>query len=167
MDLAACKPFSKLKRNDLEQSPIWQWIHNDAASSDGELTDESFVEPTQFKQIPMAEFGQFIVAAEIQLKAGEPMPGICEITVANGKVGVTPVIQFLLDRQLQIPAVETNRLLSRYTQKLENFPTGWVLKVLVEGESELRSGSIKGGDMKDLRAIGLDILASLKSLRNS
>ncbi len=164
--MPTAKPFSKLKRNDLEQSPIWQWLQDDSATSDGELADESFVEPTQFKQIPMAEFRQFIVSANIHMKASEPMPGLCEVTVANGKVTVNPVLVFMLDRQLSIPAVETNRLLSRYTHTLENFPTGWALKMLVEGESKLRYGNIKGGDMNDLVAIGLEVLASLKSLRS-
>jgi hypothetical protein len=160
------KPFAKLKQADLEQAPIWEWVQDEASTPEEEQVDESFVEASTFTNIPVVEFGQFVVSAVICLNNGDSLPGICEATVAAGEVAVIPAILFMIDRQLKIPAVETNRLLSRYTQSLENYPVGWTLKVLVEGECELRSGCIKGGDMKDLVAVGLDILAELKLLRS-
>jgi hypothetical protein len=160
------KPFTKLKRADLEQASIWEWLQNESSMPEGEQLDESFVETSPFANIPSVEFGQFVVSAEIHLNNGDSLPGICEVTVAAGELAVIPTIVFMLDRQLQIPGVETNRLLSRYTQSVENYPIGWVLKVLVDGESVLRYGCIKGGDMKDSLAIGLDILAAFKLLRS-
>jgi hypothetical protein len=160
------KPFAKLKPADLEQAPIWEWVQDEFPMSGEEQLDESFVEASPFTNIPAVEFGQFVVSAVIRLHNGDTLPGICEATVAAGEVAVNPTIVFMIDRQLQIPAVDTNRLLSRYTQSFENHPVGWTLTVLVEGESELRSGCVKGGDMKDLVAVGLDILAALKSLQS-
>lgn len=160
------KPFNKLRRADFKQTPIWEWMQDDLALPENELADESFAQATQYTRIPLVDYGQFAVSADVRLKTGDTMPGICEVSVSNGKVAVLPTILFMLDRQLTLPAVETNRLLSRYTKTLENYPVGWVLKVLVEGEPEVRSGSIKGGDMKDLVAVGMDILNALKSLRS-
>ena len=160
------KPFAKLKRADLEHVPIWEWLQDDAFLLENELADESFVEASEFANLPNVEFGQFIVGATIYLNNGDSLPGICEVSVAAGEVAVIPTIVFMLDRQLQLPAVETNRLLSRYTQSLENYPVGWTLQVRVEGESDLRSGNIKGGDMKDLVAVGISILHTLKALRS-
>ena len=159
------KPFTKLKRADLEQNPIWEWLQDETSLPEEENVDESSVQASPFTYIPTVEFGQFIVSATIHLNNGDSLPGICEVNVANGKLAVIPSTVFMLDRQLNIPAVDTNRLLSRYTQSLENYPVGWTLKALAEGESELRSGDIKGGDMKDLVAIGMDILNALKVLR--
>ncbi|WP_150048574.1 hypothetical protein [Methylomonas rhizoryzae] len=159
------KPFATLNRADLEQAPIWEWAPEDSSATENELADESFVYATQYASIPMVDYGQFVVSADITLKEGGVMPGICEVSVAAGELAVVPEVVFMLDRQLTIPAVETNRLLSRYTKTLENYPTGFVLKVLVEGERELRSGSITAGDMKDLVAVGMDMLNALKSLR--
>jgi hypothetical protein len=160
------KPFAKLKRADLELAPLWEWVQDEASMTEEEHVDESFVEASPFINIPIVEFGQFVVSAVIRLNNGDSLPGICEVTVAAGEVAVIPAIVFMIDRQLQIPSVDTNRLLSRYTQSLENYPVGWTLKVLVEGESELCSGCIKSGDMKNLVTVGMDILNALKSLRS-
>lgn len=166
LNLLTQKPFTKLNRADLEQVPLWEWVQDDLALPDNGVVDESFVQATQYTSIPLVDYGQFVVSAGIHLKGGDALPGICEVSVAAGKIAVLPTVVFMLDRQLTIPAVETNRLLSRYTKTLENYPVGWALKVLVEGESEPRSGHIKGGDMKDLVAVGMDILVALKSLRS-
>ena len=93
------------------------------------------------------------------------MPGISEVTIAEGKVSVQPTTVLLLDRHLQVPSVETNRLLTRFTKTIENYPTTWKLDVKVEGESKVRSGKIKGGDMKNIVAAGIAVLLSLKALR--
>ncbi len=93
------------------------------------------------------------------------MPGIAEVTVANGDISVHPSVVFLLDRHLQIPGVETNRLLARFTKTAGNYPVAWRLCVSNHGESSPRSGPIQGGDMKDLVAAGLEALLALKALR--
>ena len=159
------KPYGRLRRADLHDAPIWTW--HDAAPGDPEddTLDESFVQPTAHAVIPRVPFAQFIVSATIGLHSGATMPGIAEVTMANGAVAIQPAVVLFLDKHLQIPAVETNRMLSRYTQTLENHPVSWALDVLVDGETERRSGRIAGADMKDIVAAGMAILESLKSLR--
>lgn len=159
------KPFIKLNRADFLQTPIWAWVSDYGSSADDELADESHVQATAFTEIPLVPFGQFIVSSEIDLKSGASMPGIAEVTVANGDIAVHPGVVFLLDRHLQIPGVETNRLLSRFTKTAENYPVAWRLCVNIEREVCPRAGSIKGGDMKGLVAAGLEVLLALKALR--
>ena len=159
------KPFIKLNRADFLQTPIWEWVSDDESGVNSELADESHVQPTAFAEIPLVPFGQFIVSSVVDLKSGASMPGIAEVTVANGDISVHPSVVFLLDRHLQIPGVETNRLLARFTKTAENYPVAWRLCVNNHGESSPRSGSIQGGDMKDLVAAGLEALLALKALR--
>jgi len=164
-DTIQAKPYASLSRADLQQYPVWQWVLDEDCAAGAELVDESFVWPTEHAQIPKAEFAQFVVASSIKLKDGTAFPGIAELTVANGKVAIQPNVVFLLDRQLTIPGVETNRLLTRYAKTVENYPVGWTLNVLIDGETKPRSGKIHGGDMKDIVAAGMLILMSLKALR--
>lgn len=164
-DTSTPKPFAKLKRADLEAAPIWVWIGDPGDAEGDEQYDESFVQATAHATIPQLDFAQFIVGCNVELKGGTTMPGIAEVTVAGGEVAVLLHSVFLLDRQLHVPGVETNRLLARYTRKIENFPVGWRLSVCVGNESQVRTGQIKGGDMADVVQAGLDILLALKALR--
>jgi hypothetical protein len=159
------KPFAKLNRADLQLSPVWEWMDEDTPVIGDDDPDESFVQPTAFASIPRASFAQYVVATTIGLKDGSTLPGIAEVTMAEGKVSVLPTTVLLLDRHLQVPGVETNRLLARFTKTIENYPTTWRLDVQVEGESKRRSGKIKGGDMKNIVAAGVAVLMSLKALR--
>jgi hypothetical protein len=159
------KPYAKLTRADLQQSPIWEWLPEDDSTEPVDANDESHVGPTDLVEIPKVSFSQFIVAASIELKSGDLMPGIAEVTTAEGAISIQPTTVFLLDRHLQIPGVETNRLLTRYTKSIDNCPVGWRLAILIEGESELRSGEIKHGDMKDILEMGIQALLALKGLR--
>lgn len=145
--------------------PIWEWVLEKDGSSLDEAHDESYVQATELTNIPELSFTQFVVAATIELKDGSRMPGIAEVTVAEGGLAIQPTIVFLLDRHLLIPGIETNRLLTRYTKSLENFPIAWKLAVMIEGENSERTGKIVGGDMKDLVAIGMQALLALKALR--
>ena len=62
------KPYAKLTRADLEQSPIWEWLPEDDTAEPSDGIDESHVGPTDLMEIPTGSFGQFIVAAFIELK---------------------------------------------------------------------------------------------------
>jgi hypothetical protein len=159
------KPFTKLNRADLQLSPVWAWMDEDTPGTGDDDPDESFVQPTGFASIPQDSFAQYVVATTFGLKDGSTLPGIAEVTVAEGKVSVLPTTVLLLDRHLQVPGVETNRLLTRFTKTIENYPTTWRLDVRVEGEAKVRSGKIKGGDMKNIVAAGVAVLMSLKALR--
>ena len=159
------KPYAKLTRADLEQSPIWEWLPEDDAAESAGSIDESYVGPTDLIEIPTGQFAQFIVAASIELKSGDRHPGIAEVTTDHGAISVEPTTVFLLDRHLQIPGVETNRLLTRYTKSKDNCPVGWKLAVAIQGETEARSGEIKHGDMKEVMEMGMQALLALKGLR--
>ena len=159
------KPFTKLNRGDLKKSPVWEWNDEEGLVTSDEETDESFVHRTGLSVVQHSPFAQYIVATTFGLKDGSTMPGISEVTIAEGKVSVQPTTVLLLDRHLQVPSVETNRLLTRFTKTIENYPTTWKLDVKVEGESKIRSGKIKGGDMKNIVAAGIAVLLSLKALR--
>ena len=159
------KPYAKLTRADLQQSPVWEWLPDDDTTELAETIDESYVGPTDLVEIPKGSFAQFIVATSIELKNGDLMPGIAEVTTADGTISIQPTTVFLLDRHLQIPGVETNRLLTRYTKSIDNCPVGWRLSIPIEGESELRSGEIKHGDMKEILETGLQAMLALKGLR--
>ena len=87
------------------------------------------------------------------------------MTTDHGAISIEPTTVFLLDRHLQIPGVETNRLLTRYTKSIDNCPVGWKLAVPIQGEPEVRTGKIKHGDMKEIMAIGIQALLALKGLR--
>lgn len=93
------------------------------------------------------------------------MPGIAEVTVAEGVVTVRPDIVFLLDRHLTIPGMETNRLLTRYTKTAGNHPVAWTLAVPVQGETEPRTGEIHGAVMQEAIATDIEALLALKALR--
>jgi hypothetical protein len=163
------KPYRKLRRADLEANPIWTWVddQDDAGVAPGgdAAVDESWVSATPLTAVPAAGFAQYAVACTITLKDGSRFPGIAEVTVSESRFAVRPDFVFLLDRHLRIPAVETNRLLARYTRQLQNHPVAWTLGVVLEGENGPRSGTIRGGDMREMVAVGLDILMSLKALR--
>ena len=159
------KPYTKLTRADLQQAPVWEWLSDESSDAGGEASDECFVQPTQFTAIPLLSIAQFTVAMTVGLQDGSFMPGIAEVTVAEGKISVQPTTAFLLDRHLQIPGVEANRLITRFTKTIENYPTSWMLNVPVEGETRKRSGKIRGGDMKNAVAAGIAVLMSLKALR--
>ena len=119
------KPNAKLTRADLQQSPIWEWLPEDDSTEPSDTIDESYVGPTDLVEVPKDSFAQFIVAASIELKSGDLIPGIVEVTTDDGTVSIQPTTVFLLDRHLQIPGVETNRLLTRYTKSIDNCPVGW------------------------------------------
>jgi hypothetical protein len=159
------KPFFKLTRVDMQQSPIWEWHSQDDSTESTEKIDESYVSPTDLVELPTGSFAQFIVAATIELKSGDLLPGIAEATIADDKISIQPTTVFLLDRHLQIPGVETNRLLARYTKSIDNCPVGWRLSIPIEGESEVRGGDIKHGDMKEILEMGLQAMLVLKDLR--
>lgn len=159
------KAFAKLNRADFLGSPVWEWVPDDGSSSANEAADESHVQPTTCTEIPLRPFGQFVVSSVVDLKNGTAMPGIAEVTVANGDVVVQPIVVFLLDRQLQIPGVETNRLLARFTKTAENYPVAWRLCVNIQGEQNPRAGQIKSGDMKEIVRAGFEVLLALKALR--
>lgn len=159
------KPYSNLTRADLAQYPVWEWLPEDAAVTPAASCDESFVRPTALAELPTGAFAQFIVALSVELKSGGPMPGIAEVTTGEGGVSIEPTTVFLLDRQLPIPGLETNRLLTRYTKSRDNCPVGWTLAVPLAGESARRSGEIRHGDMKDIVAMGVEALLALKALR--
>ena len=159
------KPYAKLTRADLEQSPIWEWVPEDDAVDASESIDESYVGPTDLVEIPTDTFGQFIVAATIDLRSGDRHPGIAEVTTDHGAISIEPTTVFLLDRHLQIPGVETNRLLTRYTKSKDNCPVSWSLAVLLQGETEVRTGEIRHGDMKEIMEMGIQALLTLNGLR--
>lgn len=166
------KPFAKLKRADFAAAPIWEWApEQDAqdaqdAATDDQDTDESFVLATNFAEVPLLPFAQFIVASVVDLKNGSSLPGIAEVTVSEGTVVVQANFVFLLDRQLQIPGVETNRLLTRFTKTAENYPVAWRLGVNIQGEGQPRAGRINGGDITDMVRAGIDALLALRKLRD-
>ncbi|POZ50934.1 hypothetical protein [Methylovulum psychrotolerans] len=145
------KPFRKLTRADFTTSPIWEWLMDE--NTEDEESDESYVQATSYTQVPRLSFGQFIVSAAIELKNGDVFPGVAEVTVAGDEVNVQPVNVFMLDRLLTIPGMDTNRLLTRYTQTVENYPIAWTLNVLIEKENAKRSASILDADMKDMQAV--------------
>ena len=159
------KPYSKLTRADLERSPIWEWLPEDDSVEPSESIDESYVGPTDLLEIPTGSFGQFIVAATIDLKSGDRHRGIAEVTTAPGAISIEPTTVFLLDRHLRIPAMETNRLLTRYTKSIGNCPVGWTLAVPIQGETEARTGPIKHGDMNEIMEMGVQALLALKAMR--
>lgn len=159
------KPYAKLTRADLEQSPVWEWVPEGDSADGSESIDESFVGPTDLIEIPTESFGQFIVAATIELKSGDRHPGIADVTTDRGTVSIEPTTVFLLDRHLQIPGVETNRLLTRYTKSMDNCPVSWSLVVPIQGEKVVRTGPIKHGDMKEIVEMGIQALLALKGLR--
>ena len=159
------KPYAKLTRADLEQSPIWEWLPEDDTSEPSESIDESYVGPTDLIEIPIGFFGQFIVAASIELKSGDRLPGIAEATTEHGAISIQPTTVFLLDRHLQIPGVETNRLLTCSTKSMDNCPVGGKLAVPIQGESEVRSGEVKHDDMKEIIEMGIQAFFALKGLR--
>lgn len=159
------KPYAKLTRIDLAQSPIWEWAPEDDGPDSPEAIDESYVRSTPLSEIPLGPFAQYVVAISVELRNGDCMPGIAEVVVADSAVSVQPTTVLLLDRHLRIPGVETNRLLARYTQSIESYPVAWRLAVTVQGETQARCGEIKAGDMKDLVALGEQMLLSLKALR--
>lgn len=149
------KPCRKLTPADFDTAPVWVWCAD---------SDDACVEATPLRDIPLHEFNQFIVACTITLADATEFPGFAEVTVADGRAAVVPTVVFLIDRQLRIPAVETNRLLSRYT-KTANHPVAWRLAVPIEHEAGPRAGDIPGGDMTHIVAVGLELLSALKSLR--
>ena len=159
------KPFTKLNRVDLQQSPVWAWTEEDGAADGDDGPDESCVQQTGLSQLPRSGFAQYLVATTFGLRDGSTLPGISEVTIAEGSVSVQPTTVLLLDRHLQVPSVETNRLLTRFTKTIDNHPTTWKLDVKIEGESKVRSGKIKGGDMKNIVAAGMAVLLALKALR--
>lgn len=160
------KPYKKLSRADLERSPIWEWVPEADSETTTDAIDESFVAPTVLSEIPTGAFAQFIVAAIIELKSGERLPGIAEVTTDHGPISIEPTTVFLLDRHLRIPGVETNRLLTRYTKSIDNCPISWSLVVPIHGENAVRTGAIKHGDMKDMVEMGIRALLDLKKLKN-
>jgi len=133
------KLFRNLNREDLATNPIWDWVSEESsATSHG----ESCVRPVADKFISRRPFHQYLVAAAVSLKSGDELPGCVEVTVHGTCVHCVPLFVFLLDRQLDMAAHETDRLLSRYTRCAGNRPIKWRLLPLIENESKVRQGSV-------------------------
>lgn len=133
------KPFQKLTREDLSNSPIWEWCVDDEVEDD---QDETWVRAVEQEHIPKFEFGQYLVSAKAILTDGSSIPACVEVTVSNGRATFDPLFVFLLDRHLDFVSVETTRLISRYTKTPDNKPSSWELNVMLEGEKKLRKQKI-------------------------
>lgn len=138
-NLATRKTIYKVTRDDFDVFPIWEWA---IGEGEAEGQDESFVRPTPLALIPMGQFQQFVVAADVRLRMGSVMLACAEVTVKDKHVNIRPMSVFLHDRHLDITCSETTRQLSCLTQEVDNYPVSWVLKVMLDGESTPRQGRV-------------------------
>lgn len=137
--LATPKPVTTLTRADFASTPVWEWtLDNESLGS-----DESYVRPVPGDMVPRGQFRQYLVAAVATLKDKTEIPACVMVTVEGQRASFTPEFVFLLDRQLPFVSSETERLLSRYTTHSGNRVVRWRLGVTLQGESQLRQGSVR------------------------
>lgn len=139
-NLTTRKPLRKLTRADMQAFSIWEWAINEEGI---EAQDESVVRPTTHAVIPVDGFGQFVVAATAQLRDKTSMPALVEVTVNGKQRSCEPLAVFLLDRHLDFVGVESTRLLSRFTQTVNNHPVRWQLAVAISDEKKLRGAKVR------------------------
>lgn len=133
-------PAARLKRSHFEQSRAWSFVDPSDSTRD---EDESCVVPVEVLRLRDAEFGQFLVAAMMKLSTGVELPGAVQLTRLGKRMEIVPAFVFMLDRQLEPIAMETERLLSRFTKTPGVRVTRWRLEFVLPGESRIRSGSIR------------------------
>jgi hypothetical protein len=133
------KPVTALTRIDFAGSPVWEWmLDNESFGS-----DESYVQPVPGDMVPRGQFRQYLVAAVATLKDKTEIPACVMVTIEGQGASFRPEFVFLLDRQLPFVSNETERLMSRYTTRSGNRVVRWRLGVPLQGESQLRQGSVR------------------------
>ena len=134
---ASARPLAELRPDDFVAQPVWAWCLDEGG------TDESSVRPCAVSTVPRGAFGSWLVAARITLRDGTVFSGCVEVTTEKGKRSrFDPLFLFLRDRQLDIVSMETERLISRYTQFPRNRAIRWQLAVPLDGETRLRAGRV-------------------------
>ena len=157
----APRPSATLHRHHLAAHPVWEYCLD---SEGDDAIDESHVRPCATPVVPRGTHAQFVVSATITLRDKTPLPGAVAVDVLGDKVLTTPMFVFLLDRQLDLVSMETDRLLSRYTKSPGNRVVRWTLDVVVEGERRPRTGRISRSIVFQLASLAIR-LVQLRQMR--
>ena len=139
------KPIADLVRDDLLAHAIWEFATD--AEDEG---DETYVRPVDAMRVPSdVDYQVYHVACDLRTAGGRELLGF--MSVCNGEiedpvpgiVGSTPLENFSLEHP---PDRRTRAAFEALMGAPFNgvFPVSWRLRVLVNGERDLRSGVFAG-----------------------
>jgi hypothetical protein len=136
------KSVTDLTVDDLDAFPVWEYA-TDEESVDGQ--DESWVRPLPVARLPSQAFS-LSVASDFECPNGTQLEGIMDVTTAV-EFPVTSAVLFIRGRYTYVGGVPGSWERQRIAEELDAdeadiFPLRYTLRVLVEGESEYRSGVV-------------------------
>lgn len=144
------KPVGSLALADLVRHPIWEY----AIDSEGlPWRDETWVRPVKRSTVPWEEYSM-TVAASLVTRSGKTFEGTAYVSTVDGTVDVPMGTIFIGSQRFSIPNSGQFRehesraeMVAALGETFDNvFPIRWTLKILMEGESQPRSGEFSGGE---------------------
>lgn len=154
---ASRKPVVQLMPEDLNVFPAWEFCLDEEGV---EGQDETWVRPISSSTIP-EEAWSVIVAARFMLNDGSEFDGFVDVTTAStddladlleeGAFDQPGAVVFIAAKQVHVPTKsdlnnnesrkELERALARDFNSI--FPITYLLRMLVEGETQPRSGILR------------------------
>lgn len=135
--LSTRKSITDLTPADLEAFPVWEFAMDE---EDVEGQDETWVRPVDSSVAPLDRVAMQ-VATEFRAAGGTRYPGFSMVTTRPGDMEVEPVV--LLVGGGYLHADDPDELLEATgLTAAELLPMTYELRVLIEGEQELRGGAL-------------------------
>jgi hypothetical protein len=137
------KSVTDLTVDDLDTFPIWEYA-TDEEGNDGQ--DETWVRPLPVARIPSDAFS-LSVATDFECPNGTQLEGIMDVTTAVD-YPIASAVLFVRGKYTYVGGVPGSWQRRRIAEELgldeaDVFPLKYTLRIMVEGESEYRSGIVE------------------------
>ncbi len=140
--LTTRKPVDQLTADDLAVFAIWEFAIDEEGAEDGQ--DETWVRPVDSRVVPLDAWS-LSVAADFRTSSGASSPGLVGVTTAQG-IELGHAVLLPGGRYVFVEAHEpdgrTRTADALNLAEHDVFPLTFTLRVPIEGESELRTGSL-------------------------
>ena len=150
------KPVDQLTIEDLRKYAVWEYSIDDEGANAEQ--DETWVKPVSNSTVPRDSYSQ-IVAANFSAANGSAFCGFMVVTTAGPKIEITPGAligdfgyrvlpqqsrkQALADKHTWVIQDRDKFLKSIHASERTTFPMSFKLRVPIQGEKHLRTGSVE------------------------
>jgi hypothetical protein len=158
MTASVARPAPEILERDLQDCRVWRFITPDESTDP--QADESYVVP-ETEPPGAGQFGSFLVAARYELANGSLIRGLVQVDILDKQIEFVPVTVFASGKAVDPLGRDAEARLRRILKETGVQPVRWCLEVLLAGELEPRSKSIR----KPGLAQAASLLAQLARLK--